>query len=374
MIYLKKYLPLFFIFFFYGCAFSPGIVKKPSEKNANTNIPESKYSINDVKINIIDLNSLSDEKINKYNTPRVEKIDYRIKKFSDIYNYKYEYILGPADTVSINLTDTDDIDKTYLIDEDGMIDVPFIGKIKISGLSLVEVENELTKIISEYYKNPNLQLSIESFNSSKVYVVGAVRDQKTINLDQRPLKLIDAAIQANFNPTAGSKNFGTKGFLRRDNKLYKIDLYNAFKSSDEKENFYLKKNDIIFIDKNSDLIHVFGEVSNPGLFVPNTGFSITELISTAGLNQITSKAKKIYIIRERFNSFLEIDVFVLDIRSPINLILGRKFMLQGKDIVFVPPAEIVKWNRTISLLLPQTDLFKSYGPVYYNGFENTYSD
>ena len=47
-------------------------------------------------------------------------------------------------------------------------------------------------------------------------------------------------------------------------------------------------------------------------------------------------------------------------------------MLQEKDIVFIPPTKIVKWYRTISLLLPQTGLFKSYGPVYYDGFENTY--
>ena len=44
-------------------------------------------------------------------------------------------------------------------------------------------------------------------------------------------------------------------------------------------------------------------------------------------------------------------------------------MLQEKDIVFVPPAEIVKWNRTISLLLPQTDLFKSYNPIINNGLQ-----
>ena len=31
---------------------------------------------------------------------------------------------------------------------------------------------------------------------------------------------------------------------------------------DEKENFYLKKDDVIFIDRNSDAIHVFGEVTN----------------------------------------------------------------------------------------------------------------
>ena len=42
-------------------------------------------------------------------------------------------------------------------------------------------------------------------------------------------------------------------------------------------------------------------------------------------------------------------------------------MLQAKDIIFIPPTEIVKWNRTISLLLPQTDLFKSYNPIIQEG-------
>ena len=44
-------------------------------------------------------------------------------------------------------------------------------------------------------------------------------------------------------------------------------------------------------------------------------------------------------------------------------------MLHAKDIVFIPPTEIVKWNRTISLLLPQTDLFNSYNPIIQNGLK-----
>ena len=104
-------------------------------------------------------------------------------------------------------------------------------------------------------------------------------------------------------------------------------------------------------------------MSKPGVYFPNIGYSLTELISTSGLNQITANAKKVFVIREKFKSFLEVDVFQLDIRNPVNLIAGRKFMLQAKDIIFIPPTEIVKWNRTISLLLPQTDLFKSYNPI-----------
>ena len=254
-----------------------------------------------------------------------------------------------------------------------MIDLPFIGKVKIDGLTINDAQNILTEVIQQFYKNPDLQIKIEEFNSSKVYIVGAVRNQITINLDQKPIRLIEAAIQANFNPSAADKLFGTKGFLRRDDKVYKINLENAFKSEDDKENFYLKKNDVIFIDRNSDAIHVFGEVTKPGIYFPNMDYSLTELISTSGLNQLTANAKKVFVIREKFNSFLEVDIFQLDIRNPVNLIAGRKFLLREKDIVFVPPTEIVKWNRTISLLLPQTDLFKSYNPIINNGLQ-TYEE
>ncbi len=375
MIYLRKYLSFFFILLFLlnSCVSSPGIKKNPSSKKNNKKILASNYSIDDVGINIIKINSLTENEINEYNKNFIEEIDYKVNNFSEIYNYKYEYILGPADSISLDLTDTDDLDGSYLIDQNGMIDLPYIGKVKLDNLTLNEAQNILMQVIKSFYQNADLQIEIVEFNSSKVYIVGAVRNQITINLDQKPIKLIEAAIQANFNPSAADKLYGTKGFLRRDNELYKINLSNAFKSIDEKENFYLKKEDVIFIDRNSDAIHVFGEVSNPGVYFPNIDYSLTELISTTGLNQLTANAKKVFVIREKYNSFLEVDVFQLDIRNPVNLIAGRKFMLKEKDIIFIPPAEIVKWNRTISLLIPQTDLFKSYNPIINNGLQ-TYEE
>tara|TARA_B100000900_G_scaffold248097_1_gene211117 strand:+ start:26347 stop:27477 length:1131 start_codon:yes stop_codon:yes gene_type:complete len=375
MIILNKKYIIFLIFFIFlnGCISLTGINKNPKIQKPNKEILNSKYSIKDIGINLIDLNSLTELEIKKYNNDKIEELNYKVNNISEIYDYKYEYILGPADSISLDLTDTDDLDNIYLIDEEGMIDLPFIGKVKIADLTLNEAQNILMNVIENYYKNPDIQLKIETFNSSKVHIVGAVRNQITINLDQKPIKLIEAAIQANFNPSAADKVFGTKGFLRRNNKVYKINLANSFQSLDEKENFYLRKNDVIFIDRNSDSIHVFGEVLKPGIYFPNLDYSLTELISTTGLNQLTANAKNIYVLRESRKNFLEINIFKLDIRNPINLITGRKFMLQEKDIVFVPPAEIVKWNRTISLLLPQTDLFKSYNPIINNGLQ-TYEE
>ena len=344
---------------------STGISKEPKPRKASKKKLEN-YTINDVDIKLININKLTESKINYYNNKKIDSLDHKIKKYSDIYDYKYEYVLGASDVVNINLTDTDDIDNTYKIDENGMIDLPNAGKVKINNLTIAEAHNILTSVVQEYYKNPDLQITVQEFNSSKIHIVGAVENQLTLKLDQKPIKLIEAAIEAKFDP-GGEKLSGTKGFLRRDNKVYKIDISNAFQSKDDKENFYLKKNDVIFIDRNSDQIHVFGEVTKPGVYYPNMDYSLTELISTSGLNQLTANAKKIFVIREDYNKFLSVEVFQLDITNPISFTTGRKFKLLPKDIVYVPPTKLVKWNRVISLLIPQTNLFNSYNPIIQDG-------
>jgi polysaccharide export outer membrane protein len=360
---------LFILFCTYSCASLPGINEEP-EKQTGSKINLESYTVNDIKIDIIELNKLTENQIKKYNNSKVKEIKYSIKKFSNIYNYKYEYALGSSDTISINLTDTDDIDGDYIISPDGDIDLPFVGKINIENLTLTETKEKLASVLKKYYKSYDLQVTIKEFNSSKVYILGAVKTQLTINLNQKPIKLIDAAIQANYNPNSADKNYGNKGLLRRDNQVYKININNIFQSSDTKDNFYLKKDDVLFIDRNSDALHVFGEVTKPGVYFPNIDYSLTELISTAGMNTLTANAKSVYIIREDFNSFLKINVFKLDIRNPINLILGKRFILQPKDIIYIPPTQLVKWNRVITLLLRQTDLFKSYNPVIQEGMKS----
>ena len=362
---------IFFIMLFtYGCVNLPGINKDP-KKQSNSKSVTGYYSINDVQVNIIDINKLNEDEIDNYNLSNVKELKYSINNFSNIYDYKYKYVLGASDVLSINLTNSDDLDGSYIIDPNGNIDLPFIGKINIESLNLNDTKIKLISTLKKYYNNTDLQIKIEEFNSSKIYVLGAVRNQLTINLNQKPLKLIDAAIQANYNPNSESKAFGNKGLLRRDNNVYKIDINKIFQSTDIRDNFYLKKNDVIFVDRNSDNLHIFGEVTSPGVYYPNIDYSLTELISLAGISSLTANAAKVYVIREDYDSFLKINVFKLDIKNPINLVLGKRFLLKPKDIVFIPPTSLVKWNRVISLLLPQTDLFTSYNPIIQSGMKSS---
>jgi len=372
--YKKIYIALIIFFVSYfsaGCL--PGINKNVKKQESSEPLVGN-YTMNDVTIDVIEIQNLNEDQINKINSSEIKEFQYSISEFPKIYNYKYEYALDTSDVISINLTDTDDIDGTYIVDPVGNIDLPFVGKINIKDLTLSQTKDKLTTVLKQYYKSYDLQISVEEFNSSKVYILGAVRNQITINLDQKPIRLIDAAIQANYNPNAADKNFGNKGLLRRDDQVYKIDINKIFKSTDNKDNFYLKKNDVIFVDRNYDALHVFGEVSKPGIYFPNLDYSITELISSAGINQLTADASKVYIIREDYNTFLKLNVFKIDISKPVNLVLGKRFKLKPKDIIYIPPTKLVKLNRVISLLLPQTDLFRSYNPIIQEGMKASSTD
>ena len=371
---MKLYIRLikitFFLFFTYGCSQLSGINKVPKNQSGSNKL-SNYFTIKDVKIEIIKINNLNESEINNFNDSKLDELSLSMQSFNEIYDYDYSYVLGSSDVISINLTDTDDIDGSYTIDPNGDIDVPFIGKINVEGLDINKAQDNLILVLGKYYKNPALQIKIEEYNSSKIYILGAVRNQLTINLDQKPIRLIDAAVQADYNPNSQDKLLGSKGLLRRDNQVYKIDLNKVFQSKNPKENFYLKKEDVLFVDRNSDSIQVFGEVSKPGIYFPNNDFSLTELLSTSGLNKLTANAKKIYVIREDYNQFLKINVFELDVSNPVNLILGKRFKLLSKDIVFIPPTKLVQWNRVISLLTPQTELFTSYNPIIQDGFKSS---
>ena len=152
----------FIIFFTYGCVVLPGINKAPKKQTISDSV-SGYYSLNDIEIEIIDINKLNENEINNYNFSKVKELKYSINTFSNIYDYKYEYALGASDVVTINLTDTDDIDGSYIISPDGDIDLPFVGKVNVDNLTLVQTKKKIISVLKKYYKNYDLQIKIEEF-------------------------------------------------------------------------------------------------------------------------------------------------------------------------------------------------------------------
>ena len=142
---------IFVIFVTYGCSSLPGFNEDITKQKGSKNIT-GYYTINDITVDIIDINKLNENQIKEFNESKVKELKYSIKQFSNIYNYNYEYALGSSDVISINLTNTDDVDGSYIISPDGNIDLPFVGKINVENLTLTETKKELISVLKKYYR------------------------------------------------------------------------------------------------------------------------------------------------------------------------------------------------------------------------------
>ena len=60
----------------------------------------------------------------------------------------------------------------YLVDKDGEIDFPVLGKLKISGLSPDEVRSLLQTRLSDYLKNPIINIRLKNFTVTVLGEVG----------------------------------------------------------------------------------------------------------------------------------------------------------------------------------------------------------
>nr|WP_292963283.1 MULTISPECIES: polysaccharide biosynthesis/export family protein [unclassified Allomuricauda] len=134
----------------------------------------------------------------------------------------------------------------YLVDKNGEIDFPVIGKIKIEGLSPSETRELLRDKLKDYLKDPIINIRIRNFT---VTVLGAVNRPGTYPITGEQITIMEAL------GYAGDINI--KG--RRDNVLVIRDfdgtkVYNRInlnsKDALKSPVYYLTQNDVVYVEPN----------------------------------------------------------------------------------------------------------------------------
>ena len=106
-----------------------------------------------------------------------------------------------GDFVSVVVLPQKDLSYSTLIDEDGSIYLPYLGKIRAAGLTLEEFRDRLKKKLEEkHFKNPQITVTKRSVGRTEaVDVLGEVQMPGPIDFKQsskRPMTLIRAISQA----------------------------------------------------------------------------------------------------------------------------------------------------------------------------------
>lgn len=134
----------------------------------------------------------------------------------------------------------------YLVDEAGEIDFPVIGKLKIEGLSPEELRNMLRNRLSEYLKDPIINIRLRNFT---VTVLGEVARPGTYPVNGEQITVLEALGLAGDLTIRGVRENvlvirdfnGTKVYTR-------IDL--TSKKMVDSPVYYLTQNDVVYVEPN----------------------------------------------------------------------------------------------------------------------------
>ncbi len=90
-------------------------------------------------------------------------------------NVSSDYTLGPGDKIEIRVFGQTDLDVKALLGNSGDISYPFLGKIKLAGLSTSEVEELIVNGLKpDYLVNPNVYAQVVEYRP--FYIHGEVEN------------------------------------------------------------------------------------------------------------------------------------------------------------------------------------------------------
>ncbi len=240
----------------------------------------------------------------------------------------------------------------HVITQDGSIYFPFAGEIKVTGMTLREVRRSITSVLSEYIRNPQLDVRVQSFRSQNALVTGpGVVKPGLVPITDVPLSVLDAIGKAGgMTPEANASAVK----LTRDAKNAEVDVAAMDKKADYSQNWILRAGDVVYVPSNRDQrVYVMGEVNRQAAVPMQNGrLSLADaLADTGGLNPLASDARRLYIIRDGATPGTP-KVFHLNARSPEALLLSTQFALLPRDVVYVSSASVTRFNRLFSQILP----------------------
>lgn len=227
------------------------------------------------------------------------------------------YILGPGDILSIFTWGNFQGQYRLPVSPEGVLLVPEIGPIEVSGITLEKAEKKISASILRRYRNVETIVSLVDLRSFKVYVGGAVnfpgaypatavtRVSEIINIAGGFLGEENPEI--NFPPEIRSMRSDRKMSSKRNLQVYRkngdslrADILRFEITGQTKFDPHLRDGDRVFVpvqESSINLYGIFGAVKNPGYFEYSNHDSLADLIELAHGLKLNADSQNIEIVR-----------------------------------------------------------------------------
>lgn len=166
---------------------------------------------------------------------------YRLSKY-DVINL---LVIGFPNGIGVN---------DIMVGPDGYVQIPYVGSVKLAGLTLEEAKILLITKLGEYIRIPDMSLLIKSYGPRKVYVMGEVRNPGIIEM---PIDSMN--VYAAISKCAGIATHGRPKHVQvirviNDTMYYQeVNLDDYIKKHDISQNLSLKDGDIVYVPKSNKI-------------------------------------------------------------------------------------------------------------------------
>lgn len=273
---------------------------------------------------------------------------------------RWEYLVGPGDILDIVVWDHPELtlpagpqrtpaESGNWVRNDGTFFYPFIGEVKASGRSLEDIRGELAARLAAFIPDPQVEVRVAQFNSQAVQVTGEVLKpgrQRVTNVPVTLLEAIDAS--GGLKETADARRVT----VSRTGKRFSVDLKGFLDAGVTRNNPILRGGDVVNVPRlEPEEAFLLGEIDKPGpVDLSKDTVSLTQALTRqGGLRADRADARGIFVFR---GTPEEVIVYQLDARTPVAFLLGARFVLHPRDVVFVTRDPATKWNEVIGTVLP----------------------
>lgn len=151
---------------------------------------------------------------------------------------------GTVTDFSIDNRATNIHDEGYLVDKDGFIEYPVLGKIKLGGLTKEKAKCKLVAELQEYLKDPTVNIRYLNY---RISVIGEVNRPSTFTIPSEKISILGALGMAGDMTAYGKRE--SVLIIREEEGVRTMARVNL--NSKEVLNspyFYLQQNDVVYVE------------------------------------------------------------------------------------------------------------------------------
>ena len=117
-----------------------------------------------------------------------------------------EYRLGAGDKLRVEVYKDAQLSQSVQIRPDGKITLPLIGDMAATGLTPIELRDQIAKQLKEYITNPTVTVIVVEAQSAQAYIMGEVSHPGAVQL-HGPVTIVQAiAMAGGFKEFANTKD------------------------------------------------------------------------------------------------------------------------------------------------------------------------